>query len=98
MSYELLMSARVEKEFRKFPPQVHDQLVAEILQLSENPYRGEQLKGRFRAFRSLHLKLKNVQYRVVYEIKEQDKRIYVQAVGTRENFYTRLKRRNLKAA
>ena len=92
------MSARVEKEFRKFPPQIRIDLVTETLKLSEDPQLGEQLKGQFRAFRSFHIKLKNTHYRVVYEVLEPQQKIYLHAVGKRENFYTRLERMNLKSA
>ncbi len=97
MQYDLLMSARVEKEFRKFPPPVRTALVTETLKLSDNPYLGEQLKGQFRVFRSLHIKLTNVHYRVIYEVAEAQQKIYVHAVGKRENFYVRLERMKLKS-
>ncbi|MBI1280134.1 MAG: type II toxin-antitoxin system mRNA interferase toxin, RelE/StbE family [Anaerolineaceae bacterium] len=97
MTYELLMSARVEKEFRKFPTQVRKSLVNETLKLADNPYMGEQLKGKFRVFRSLHIKLTNVHYRVIYEVAEAQQKIHVHAVGKRENFYIRLERMKLKS-
>jgi addiction module RelE/StbE family toxin len=92
------MSARVEKEFRKFPPQIRTVLVTKTLKLAEDPQLGEPLKGQFRAFRSFHIKLKNTQYRVVYEVIEPQQKIYVHAIGKRENFYTQLERMNLKSA
>lgn len=96
MPYELLITARAEKEIRKFPPQIRTALVTEALKLSEKPHLGEQLKGKFRAFRSLHIKLTNVHYRIVYEIVDPQNKIYVQAVGVRENFYVRLERKKIK--
>lgn len=97
MPYELLMTGRVEKEFRKFPSHIRDALVNETFKLADNPTLGGQLKGSFRAFRSLHLKIQNIQYRVVYEVIEEKREIYILAVGTRENFYTRLERMKLKS-
>ena len=84
------------KEFRKFPSQIRTALVTVTLKLAENPQLREPLKGQFRSFRSLHIKLKNIQYRVVYEVIELQQKIYLHAVGKRENFYTRLERMNLK--
>lgn len=97
MPYALLMTARAEKELRKFSEYIRTPLVTETLKLAEQPQLGEQLKGRFKAFRSLHLKIQNVQYRVVYEIIEGKQEIYVHAVGVRENFYARLERMKLKS-
>lgn len=96
MPYELLTSPRVEKEFRKFPAQIRTILITETLRLAEQPKLGEQLKGKFRAFRSLHIKIARVHYRVVYEIIETQKKIHVHAVGIRENFYIRLDQMRLK--
>lgn len=98
MPYEVSVTKRAEKELKKLPPQIRRHVITETLKLAENPHLGEQLKGKFRAFRSLHLKIQNVQYRVVYEIKDSHNVIYVYAVGTRENFYIRLERKNLKKA
>lgn len=97
MSYELMLMGRADKEFHKFPPQIYKKLTTEALKLKDNPTLGEQLKGNLRAFRSLHIKIQNVQYRVIYEINEAKKEIYVHAVGTRENFYVRLERMKLKS-
>lgn len=68
-----------------------------ILKMTDNPYLGEQLKGQFRVFRSLHIKLTNVHYRVIYEVAEAQQKIYVHVVGKRENFYDRLERMKLKS-
>lgn len=97
MPYELLMTARAKKEFRKFPAHIRTPLVTETMKLAAYPQLGEQLKGRFKAFRSLHLKIQNVQYRVVYEIIEAKQEVHVHAVGVRENFYARLERMKLKS-
>lgn len=96
MLYELLMSPRVEKEFSKFPFQIRATLITETLKLAGEPYLGQQLKGKFRGFRSLHIKITNVHYRVVYEAIEAQKQIYIRAVGTRENFYIRLEQMKIK--
>lgn len=97
MPYALLMTARVEKELRQFSIHIRTPLVNETLKLAEQPHLGEQLKGRFKAFRSLHIKIGNVQYRVVYEIIESTQEIYIHALGSRENFYARLERMKLKS-
>lgn len=96
MPYALLMTSRVEKELRQFSSHIRTPLVTETLKLAEQPHLGEQLKGRFKAFRSLHINIRNVQYRVVYEIIENLQEIHIHALGSRENFYAKLERMKLK--
>ena len=97
MPYEVLLSKRVDKELHKFPSQIRIELVTETLKLAESPQLGEQLKGVFRTFRSLHIKIKNVHYRVIYEVIEAEKQVYLHAVGKRENFYRQIEQMKLKA-
>jgi len=98
MLYEVLISAWIEKEFRKFPPQIRIDLLIETLKLAEELQLGEPLKGQFRAFRSFHIKPKNTQYRVVYEVLEPQQKIYLHAVGKRKNFYTWIEHMSLRPA
>jgi addiction module RelE/StbE family toxin len=101
MPYALFTTPQAAKTFHKFPSHIRQDLIEETMKLSEQPLLGEPLKGQFRSFRSLHIKLSNVQYRVVYEVDEGKKVIYIHAVGTRQNFYIRLQRmkpKSLKAA
>jgi mRNA-degrading endonuclease RelE of RelBE toxin-antitoxin system len=38
-----------------------------------------------------HLKVAGVEYRIAYQIKEQEIVVVVMQIGTRENFYVKLK-------
>jgi len=58
--------------------------------LKENPLSGEVLKGRHRAYRSLHLGYKGVQYRIIYRIISSVQMIMVVLADKRENIYKRL--------
>lgn len=86
---------------RRLPESIRKRIVNETYALEGEPLLGLPLKGKFRAFRSLHLKLSNVQYRVVYEINESKHEVCVHGVGARQNFYEQLetmKIRSLRAA
>ena len=96
MPYVLYISPRAQKSFRKFPKNIRKQLIKEILILEEKPDIGTPLKGKFRLFRALHIKLINVQYRVVYRIDPINKDIEIKGLGTRENFYSQLETMKIK--
>ena len=91
------MTSPARRMFRKLPPQVRKYLIAEAQKLSSQPNRGGQLEGRLRAFRSLHIKHNNIQYRVIYEVSDRLKEIVVRAVGKRENFYKKIQQMKLKS-
>ena len=98
MAYELLISRQTERALRKFPAHIRVTIVTETERLAEQPYLGEQLKGRFRLLRSLHIIVQRVHYRVVYEVIEATQHIHIYAVGNRENFYKKLERLKLKVS
>ena len=98
MPYTVLVTATAEKQLKKLPADVKKTLIQETLQLREFPLKGEQLTGELRRFRSLHVKLNNVHYRIVYEVSEGKSEITIRAVGIRENFYQRRKEMKLKPA
>jgi mRNA-degrading endonuclease RelE of RelBE toxin-antitoxin system len=54
---------------------------------------GERLKGDLTAVYSYHLKVAGVEYRIAYQIKEQEIVVVVLQIGTHENFYKELKKR-----
>jgi len=60
--------------------------------LRENPFAGEKLSGSLHFLYSLHFSSGGVQYRSVYTIKEREKQIIIHYVGSRENFYEKVKR------
>lgn len=90
MSYERFISTSADQQFRKLVPSVRVQLV-------DNPFWGSQLKGKFRTFRSLHIKIYNVHSQVVNQGIEPEKKIYVVAAGVRESFYIKLERMKIKS-
>ncbi|MEO8391724.1 MAG: type II toxin-antitoxin system RelE/ParE family toxin [Chloroflexota bacterium] len=97
MPYVVLVTATAEKMLKKLPPQVKREIVQAALQLQENPRLGDSLTGELRRFRSLHIKLNNVHYRIAYEINEPHQEVLIRAVAVRENFYRRLEKMKRKS-
>ena len=58
-----------------------------------NPTSTQSLKGKLSHIRSYHFQKNTTQYRIAYEILENDKIIFHLMVATRENFYKKLENR-----
>lgn len=66
MPYRLYTVPVSQRALKKLPPDVRQHLLTELQALGTNPLLGEQLKGKYRALRSLHTRYKGTDYRVVY--------------------------------
>jgi addiction module RelE/StbE family toxin len=58
-----------------------------------NPLEFEFLKGKLSHLRSYHFQKNSTQYRIAYEVMENDKIVFHYMVATRENFYKKLENR-----
>jgi len=58
-----------------------------------NPLEFEFLKGKLSHLRSYHFQKNSTQYRIAYEVMEDDKIVFHYMVATRENFYKKLENR-----
>ncbi len=91
--YELVVLNTAARQLRKFDEQVKIRILYALEKISNNPYCGEVLKGDLSAVYAYHMKIKGVEYRISYQIKEQEIVVVVLQIGTRENFYEELKKR-----
>ena len=58
-----------------------------------NPMENELLKGKLSHIRSYHFQKNSVQYRIAYEVLEDEEVLFHYMVATRENFYKKLENR-----
>lgn len=58
-----------------------------------NPMENEPLKGKLSHIRSYHFQKNSVQYRIAYEVLEDEEVLFHYMVATRENFYKKLENR-----
>ena len=91
--YEIIILNSAAKELRKYDKPVRNKIINAMDKLAENPYIGDRLKGDLATIYSYHLKVSGVEYRIAYQIKEQEIVVIVMQIGTRENFYSELKKR-----
>ena len=76
--------------FRRTGEDDKDQELAR--KLAEEPYRHGELKGPLKGIRSYHFEYTNTEYRIAYRIVDNENRIEIVLVKTRESFYRTLRR------
>jgi|SRR5579859_2008232 len=96
MTYSLYTTPSGERALKKLYPKVREHLLNELQTLKTNPFSGEQLLGEMRSLRSLHTRCAGTDYRVAYEVDEQEHAVVIRYAASRENFYKELRRLPLK--
>ena len=69
-------------------PEVKKLIKQNLKELQRDPYRGKDLQEELAGFKSLRLK----QYRVIYDLDEQDAYIQIYYIGTRRDVYQQFSR------
>jgi mRNA interferase RelE/StbE len=91
--YELVVLNSATRELKKFDKPVRTKILSALDKIAENPFIGDLLKGDLSTIYSYHLKVSSVEYRIAYQVREEEIFVVVLQVGTRENFYEELKKR-----
>ncbi|HLG40988.1 MAG TPA: type II toxin-antitoxin system RelE/ParE family toxin [Chitinophagaceae bacterium] len=83
-AYQVLVSKASRKQLNKLPVFIHNKIIEDIASLSENPRPAgcKKLKGQKNAWR-----IRIGDYRVIYEIEDEQLRILVIAIGHRKDIY-----------
>ncbi|NLW34364.1 MAG: type II toxin-antitoxin system RelE/ParE family toxin [Syntrophorhabdus aromaticivorans] len=78
--YTVYLKRSAEKELKELPPKVHDKIIKVLLSLRENPFprNAKKLHGR----EGVRIRAGN--YRVLYLVDDEKKKIEVVAVGDRK--------------
>ena len=87
MSYRLIYSSTSGKQIRSLHPWIKPTIKKHIEDLKENPFSGKALERELSGYFSLRAK----RFRVIYEIKDQEKIIQVHYVGYRKDIYQLLR-------
>lgn len=90
MTYKLEITSAALKAGKKLPRNVRRAIIKKSQVLKKNPLVGEKLKAEYSFLRSLHISFKGTEYRVIYEVSKEERRIYVRYAGSRENLYRNL--------
>jgi mRNA-degrading endonuclease RelE of RelBE toxin-antitoxin system/PHD/YefM family antitoxin component YafN of YafNO toxin-antitoxin module len=88
--YRVVFSNPATRIVRKLPREIQAVLVQQAEILKTEPMKGEQLKGKYRWLRSLHLSYKGTAYRIIYQVVSKPQIVFVFLADKRENIYRRL--------
>lgn len=94
--YAVLLMPSGKRSLKKLPKPIQKQLLQKSLELKNDPLQGPKLQGVVHFVRSLHIRMQNSDYRIAYEIIEQQRVILVHYIASRENFYSELLRLRLR--
>ena len=93
MKYEVYLSPRAKKQYKKFDVNLRHKTKTELLELEEDPSeKGSLIQGFSPGLRKIKIFHAGVQYRAVYDIAEDKKEVLVIFMGSRENFYKELRK------
>ena len=93
MKFDVYLSLRAKKQYKKFDAHIRHKLRTELLALEEDPSeKGSLLQGLSHGLRYIKIFHAGVQYRAVYDISKDKKEVLVIFIGSRENFYKELTR------
>lgn len=90
--WRIFISAPAEKVFMKFPERTRKEVEKELSLLRTNPFAGERLSGPLSFLYSYHFTVFGKYFRAAYTIDITQKKITLQYLGPRGNFYERLRR------
>ena len=94
MSYKLKFLPSALKEWRKLAPEIKEQFKRLLERRLENPHVNT---ARITGYKNHYkIKLRSIGYRLVYEVEEKEKAVYVICVGRRDTIYKILKKRKTK--
>ena len=91
--YKVVILKSAAKQLRNFDKPVKTKIIDALEKIAQNPFAGERLKGDLLELYSYHLNVIGAEYRIAYQIKEQEIVVVIMQIGTRENFYNELKKR-----
>lgn len=96
MAYQLVTVPTARQALKKLPKLVRKHIVKSAQILVKSPRHGEQLEGQLKFLRSFHTVYRHTHYRIAYEIDDIKQELIIRLAASRENFYKKLRRLNLK--
>lgn len=90
--YQRVITPSAKKSLKRLAKNAQLEVVKATDLLAQDPQAGEKLHGSLSFLFSFHCKFNNVQYRVAYSIDYPKQLVIIHLVGSRENFYDRLRR------
>ena len=91
MSYEVVQTRRFGRQYKKLHDNVAKDVDSAVQSVAETPKIGERKKGDLAALRVHKFRSQGQLYLLGYTVDDTIRLIYLEAVGSHENFYRDLK-------
>ena len=92
--YQIRALTAVKKDLKRLDKPVRAAIEKDHFPAIQNaPDAGDVLHQDLEGLRSYHFSQHGTQYRIVYEVHVRERLVVVLMIGTRENFYERVRRR-----
>jgi mRNA-degrading endonuclease RelE of RelBE toxin-antitoxin system len=88
LSFEIRLINAVRRDIRRL-----DKPVQQAIRIAENPYQASALRQDLRGLKSYHFSHRGTQYRIIYEIYQDETLVIILFIGPRENLYHQVRRR-----
>jgi len=86
--YEAEYHPRVNKDLKKIDPPIREKIRNEhIPKIISDPDVGENLSGDLKGTSSYHFKIAKQEFRIAYITDEQAKKVFIQMIAKRSDFY-----------
>ena len=92
MNYEVVQTRRFGRQYKKLHDNVAEDVDSAIQSVADNPKIGERKKGDLAALRVHKFRSQRQLYLLGYTVDDTIRLVYLEAVGSHENFYRDLKR------
>ena len=91
--YKIFITSSARRAAKKLPLDIRKEVIFLCKKtIAKHPFDSEKLQKPLDECRSFHFKQNNIHYRIAYRTIENEKRIDIVLIGTRENFYQKLRR------
>jgi len=81
--YQIIFQSSAERDFKKLPRDIQSRIIKKLEELKLNPHFGIPLVGNLSGL----WKLRVGDYRIIYQIKNEELIILILKVGNRKNIY-----------
>ena len=94
MAHNIRAIGAVHRDLKKLPDGVVEEIRSvHFPKIVTDPFGAKLLTGPFKGLRSYHFSHQGTNYRIVYEIYDDDDILLILLIGKREGFYQILRRR-----
>ncbi len=92
--FDIKIIKAVGRDVKRLPKEVSREIEEKhFKRIRKNPFQAFELGYTFKGLRSYHFSHKGTEYRIVYELFEEDRLVVIIMIGPRETFYEKLRRR-----